>query len=212
MDESLLNKTEFDSLHALFTRPLKPEVRPVAKGQDTVVSPVDGVCAERGKIEENASFKVKGQLYSLEDMLHSSEEANRYEEGYYLIFYLSPSHYHRIHSPFHCDLQSSLLFGNRSYPVNQQGLLYGKMPLSLNYRQVNYLTRLNSRSAMVEVGAMNINTIVRTKKEDHWEKGEEVGYFSFGSTVILLFEKNTFQPTLTSPEVQMGQQIGIFIS
>ncbi len=189
MDESFYDKKEFKSLHALFTRPLKTDVRPVAAGQNIVVSPVDGVCKERGIIEEGATFKVKGQLYSLSDMLGSEHEGRKYEEGYYVIFYLSPRDYHRIHSPFECIVKESKLLGNRSYPVNQLGLLYGKQPLSLNYRQVNYLYRNNNVTAMIEVGAMNINTIVRTKKEADWDKAEEVGHFSFGSTVILLFEK-----------------------
>lgn len=91
------------------------------------------------------------------------------------------------------------------------GLKYGKDVLSKNYRYVYELTRADQQMLMIPVGAMNINSIVQTNTGNRLETGEELGYFSFGSTVILVFEKDMFTPSdnLTEGrELQVGQIIG----
>ncbi|WP_078390909.1 phosphatidylserine decarboxylase [Shouchella patagoniensis] len=208
MDESARSLDSFDNLHTLFTRKLKVESRPIAPGDRTVVAPVDGQCSEHGILVEGQKFLVKGQSYLLHEMLQSKEEAKKFENGYYMVFYLSPAHYHRIHSPFNAICKSVKTAGNKSYPVNHLGLTYGKKPLSHNYRQITKLEMLSGICTMIEVGAMNINSIVRIKTDKKWLKGEETGYFSFGSTVVLLFEQGSFQPTLNVDEVKMGEKIG----
>ncbi len=83
--------------------------------------------------------------------------------------------------------------------------------LSKNYRFVYELNGGTRNVLMIPVGAMNINSIVQTSTRDELEIGEELGYFSFGSTVILIFEKDAFQPSANlteGQEVQVGELIG----
>ncbi|WP_099300359.1 MULTISPECIES: phosphatidylserine decarboxylase [Bacillaceae] len=207
-EEALLPYKEHGSLHSFFTRQIEMKNRPINQEEKSVVSPVDGRCEETGEIKQDATFIVKGQHYRLEDMLQSKDQAEKFEGGTYVILYLSPSDYHRIHSPLNCRLSASKTLGSRSYPVNEPGLKYGRKPLSHNYRIVNDLYQGTIQCAMIEVGAMNINSIVRTKAGSLWEKGEEVGYFSFGSTVILLFEKDVFSLALHDKNVKVGEKIG----
>jgi phosphatidylserine decarboxylase len=203
---------EFDTLHQFFIRSLKPNARVIHQDEKSLVSPVDGVLANFGKITGNKTFRVKGQDYSLDEMVGSSDRAEKYKNGLYLILYLSPRHYHRIHSPLSGMITHQESYGKKSYPVNEAGLKYGVRPLSKNYRVVTEMNVNDKTVAVVKVGALNINTIETTHKEDKLTKGEEIGYFSFGSTVVLLFEEGTCDllPTLKeNMELTVGEQIGI---
>ncbi|XRG77190.1 phosphatidylserine decarboxylase [Rossellomorea sp. GAMAL-10_SWC] len=211
MDES--KETVFPTLHALFTRELKQNARPIHAGESELACPVDGVLESCGKIEMDIKFVVKGKTYSIIEMLGSKEMADKYDEGYYMVLYLSPSHYHRIHSPIDGEIVSQFELGAKSYPVNKAGLTYGKDPLSKNYRVISEVlcSENNKHVAMIKVGAMFVNTIVVTKEEKRLKKGEEVGYFSFGSTVVLLFEANSFSPNLklqSGQAIRVGQNLG----
>lgn len=179
---------EFSSLQNFFTRKLMTEARPIDSNE--IVSPVDAKIESFGQITVQQQFSVKGKNYSLQDLLGKEEHAKRYEEGQFIIFYLSPADYHRMHSPMDATVLRQYVLGNRSYPVNQLGLTYGKQPLSHNYRLVTELNATFGQAAFIKVGAMFVNSIKLTNTTTQWTKGEEVGYFEFGSTVIMLFEKD----------------------
>lgn len=182
---------QFDSLQQFFVRTLKEDVRPIAKGAHIFASPVDAKVESFGRIHEDMTFTVKNKPYTLMDLLGHEEHAARYKNGQYIVFYLSPADYHRIHSPFSGTVARQYVLGQKSYPVNQAGLAYGKKPISHNYRmvtEVNY--DKNHHFAFIKVGAMFVNSIKLTNTTTAWEKGEEVGYFSFGSTVVMLFAEN----------------------
>lgn len=183
----------FPSLHDFFVRKLRPGSRPLADTE--VTSPVDGKVEIAGKLHEDSRFIVKGQNYSLTELLGSEESANRYANGDYAVLYLSPANYHRIHSPVDGNVGRQFVLGKKSYPVNQSGLLYGKSPISGNYRLITELETAGGRVLVVKVGAMFVNSIELTNTSDQWKKGEEVGYFSFGSTVVLFFEPDCFRFT-----------------
>ncbi|WP_406565390.1 phosphatidylserine decarboxylase [Bacillus solitudinis] len=203
----------YSSLHTLFIRHLKPESRPVAQERNAFVSPVDGILASQGSIERGSQFTIKGQQYSLEEMLGSDVAATPYHEGAFFVLYLSPSHYHRIHSPVSCQIINQWSLGGRSYPVNELGMTYGKRPLSRNYRIISELQYNEKKIALVKVGAMNINTIELTHDSASLSKGEEIGYFSFGSTIVLLVEKGLlkFEGESIPMEVKMGQKIATIL-
>ncbi|MBS4161597.1 phosphatidylserine decarboxylase, partial [Klebsiella pneumoniae] len=129
----------------------------------------------------------------------------------YIIIYLSPQDYHRIHSPANGTLQRQYSLGSTSYPVNRIGLTYGKSPLTKNYRMISEFKHQYGSALLVKVGAMYINSIVMLQEAKEWRQGEEIAYFSFGSTVILLFEKGTFIPAgslRSSLKVKMGEVLG----
>ncbi|MEK4564470.1 phosphatidylserine decarboxylase [Alkalihalobacillus sp. FSL R5-0424] len=209
-EEIHLPINKFDSLHSFFIRELKQNTRTIDQGSNSIISPVDGVLAEQGNLNRDKTFTVKGQTYSLATMLGSEQAAEAYENGQYAVFYLSPSHYHRFHAPLSGSILKRWSLGSRSYPVNQLGMTYGKKPLSGNFRVISELkTEDGHKMAMVKVGAMNINSIELTHASEHVEKGEEVGYFSFGSTVVLIWDQQMIQFTKSHLpiEVKMGEKV-----
>ncbi|PAQ16512.1 phosphatidylserine decarboxylase [Bacillaceae bacterium SAOS 7] len=202
---------DYQTLHDFFIRTLSSEARKINYSADHVVSPVDAKLAEAGTITKNREFLVKAKTYSLQEMLGSDEKAKAYEEGIFLVLYLSPAHYHRIHSPVDAEVMDRWVLGRHSYPVNSPGLQYGKAPLAKNYRDITELKHERGQMAVVKVGAMFVNAIERTHENRYWKQGEEVAYFNFGSTVVLLFEKGVFQlnPHMPIPcEVKVGEQLG----
>ena len=202
----------FSSLHDFFIRKLKTDSRSVAPAP--VVSPVDGTVEAVGDLHEGISFKVKGQQYSLSELLGNEKMAKQYQHGKYAVFYLSPADYHRIHSPVNGTVLKQYVLGKKSYPVNRPGLMYGKSPLSGNYRMVTELETEVGRLLAVKVGAMFINSIELTNRGKEWRKGDEVGYFSFGSTVVLFFEENQVQLTegiASGRQVMMGEAVANMI-
>ncbi len=216
IDEKEMEKPlhEYKSLQELFIRNLKDEARPIDQGPNSVVSPVDGILANVGEITDKCTFHVKNQDYSLSEMLGNKKRAEKYKNGTYIILYLSPSHYHRIHTPVSGTVVGKWALGNKSYPVNELGLKLGKRPLSKNFRFITEVRLHNEKHyALVKVGAMNVNSIHPTFKGDEVEKGKEMGYFSFGSTVVLLFENNTItlvDSIKTPMDVKVGMKIGSF--
>jgi len=202
----------FSNLHEFFVRKLKSGVRAIHNKHNGVISPVDAVIEDIGKIKKDKTITVKGKIYSIEEMLDKDDTIGDYEDGTYLIFYLSPSDYHRIHSPVAGEIVKQWTAGEKSYPVNKYGLKYGKNPLSKNYRTISEVKTNSSHNvAVVKVGAMFINSIILSHQQNMVDVGEEIAYFSFGSTVILLFEKDAFQlrEDIKAPfQVKMGELIG----
>jgi phosphatidylserine decarboxylase len=209
MDKTLM---EYSTLNALFTRKLKPEARKIDNLSDSVISPVDASIEDIGTIKASSEIEVKGKIYSIQEMLGDDNLLQKYLNGTYIILYLSPSHYHRIHSPASGEVVKQWTLGTKSYPVNRWGLKYGVRPLSKNYRVITELKTDYGFMSVVKVGAMFVNSIELTHKEKQLKKGEEMAFFSFGSTVILLFEKGIFQiDSFQIPhEVKVGEKIGQF--
>ena len=202
---------EYKNLHDFFTRALKEGAREFNMDNSTVVSPVDAVLEDSGYIHADSSFQVKGKLYSVEEMLGSTKGTEKYLGGRYMVLYLSPSHYHRIHSPVEGMVTLKKTLGQKSYPVNKWGMTLGKQPLSKNYREITEIRHTGGFLSVVKVGAMFVNSIERTHSGDTLHKGEEIGYFSFGSTVVLLFEKDTFTPAIADElpsAIHVGETIG----
>jgi phosphatidylserine decarboxylase len=209
MDKTL---AEYSTLNDLFTRKLKSEAREIDGLPDSVISPVDAIIEDIGSITETSEIEVKGKMYSVKEMLGDDTLLEKYLDGTYIILYLSPSHYHRIHCPASGEVTKQWTLGNKSYPVNTWGLKYGIKPLAKNFRVITELKTDYGFLSVVKVGAMFVNSIEVTHTGSKLKKGEEMAYFSFGSTVILLFEKGIFQMnTFKIPfEVKVGEKIGQF--
>lgn len=192
-EELLHELREYDTLGDFFTRELKKGVRSLPQSEKEVVSPVDGLLSESGEISDDLYFYVKGKPYSLKTMLGLESTIKRYENGTYFVFYLSPKDYHRIHSPFEGNVIKRWALGKYSEPVNEMGKFYGKEPLASNYRLITEFSFSGKRMAMVKVGALNVNSIHPTHVGDSINRGEEVAYFSFGSSIVLLFEPDMLE-------------------
>ncbi len=203
----------FPTLHDLFIRELKDEARPIDDQENSVVSPVDAVIEEIGTVLPSKEIVVKGKNYPIAEMLGSEETLDKYLNGMFMVLYLSPSHYHRIHSPVSGTITKQWTLGKKSYPVNRLGLRYGRDTLSKNYRKISEIEYSGKRLAMVKVGAMFVNSIELTHQKEQVTKGEEVAYFTFGSTVILLFEKDSFELSnqINTPHhIKVGQTLGYY--
>lgn len=208
MDKPL---NEYDSLHELFIRTLKKGVRPISVGEKVVVSPVDAVIEQIGVITPERQMKVKNKDYSLKEMFEDETSLEKYVGGTFIIFYLSPRDYHRIHSPINGEVIKSWTLGKKSYPVNKYGLKFGKSPLTKNYRTITEIKHDGGHMTVAKIGAMFVNSIEQTYIGTEVEKGKEIAYFSFGSTVILFFEKNTFTRNVAIKDgmkIKVGEAIG----
>jgi phosphatidylserine decarboxylase len=214
-DEGDKKVHEYVTLHDFFTRKLKKGMRKIDKHHASVISPVDAVIQDVGHITPDKTIVVKGKTYSISEMVGNDKDLSSYINGTYIIFYLSPRHYHRIHSPISGNVENQWTIGRKSYPVNRLGLKYGKDPLSKNYRIITEVKCNHSKIMIVKVGAMFVNSIELIANTHQIEKGEEIAYFSFGSTVILLFETGTFEPKstlLSQPNIKVGESIGLIKS
>lgn len=202
---------DYPTLHELFVRKLKQGARKNDVHPLSVVSPVDAVIEDIGLINQTSEIYVKGKVYSIAEMLGNEQVLPKYINGIYMILYLSPSHYHRIHSPITGEIVGQWTLGEKSYPVNKMGLKYGKAPLSKNFRTITEMKHDHGHLAVAKVGAMFVNSIEVVHIGEQIIKGEELAYFTFGSTVVLLFEKDSFEinPSLQTPApIKVGEKLG----
>jgi phosphatidylserine decarboxylase len=202
--------SHYKSLQALFTRQLKEGSRQIDSASNTIISPVDGVLSGVGKISADQTFLIKNHQYHLDEIMGTEKKAATYKDGYYYIFYLSPSHYHHFHYPIDGEIVSRYALGGVSYPVNNLGLRLGQSPFSTNHRLISEVSTAFGNVAIVKVGALNVNSIQLYSASKECIKGHDFGHFSFGSTVILFIEKHPhFTPTVSlDTEVKMGQTVG----
>lgn len=221
----------YPSFTSFFTRTLKPEARPIATGPNTLVSPVDGKVAEFGTITEGKLIQAKGIHYTVDQLLGStSEQSAKYEGGTFLTIYLSPRDYHRIHMPLPGKLTRATYLPGRLFPVNSIGVQHVHGLFTKNERLVTYADTPAGEMALVKVGAFVVGS-VKVPYGEHttnvkngraystnlpdlpYQKGEEVGLFEFGSTVVLLFEKGhvAFNERIQSgSDLKYGEAIGTY--
>ncbi|MEF2243435.1 MULTISPECIES: archaetidylserine decarboxylase [unclassified Paenibacillus] len=207
---------QYRTLNAFFSRRLKPGARSIDPAPDSCVSPVDALITGIGSIEDGLMLSVKGQNYSVSELLNSSEDARLYHNGFYFVLYLSPTDYHRIHSPVDGLIERRKHLAGKVYPVNDFGLTHMKRVLSRNERLITYMKHDTGEIAVVKVGAMNVSSIqYALPLSDQAQKGSELAYFEFGSTVVLLLENNTFEPRADlslGSKVKMGERLGTFVA
>ncbi|TJY39751.1 phosphatidylserine decarboxylase [Cohnella pontilimi] len=203
---------EYTSLNEFFTRRLKTGSRTVDPAPEALVSPVDAKIASCGPVRDGLLLQVKGQDYTLDELLNGSPRVAHYRHGYYWVLYLSPTDYHRIHSPCDGDVVESEHMPGRVYPVNEFGLTHMRRVLSRNERLVTYIRHDKGELAMVKVGALNVSSIRYVEPLPKMlSRGDELAYFEFGSTVVLLTEDGTFDPRTdlkAGDRVRMGQRLG----
>lgn len=218
----------------LFTRKLKPNARPIAKDPLSWIAPCDGTLGACGTITKGTAFQIKGRPYRIELLLRNSLLARQLEEGSYLTFYLSPKDYHRFHAPCDLEIMEVYYFPGYLWPVNTMGLRHIDELFCINERVVLVcrITANHKPLVIVPVGATFVGGITlsvcpsfliqpKPKYPYHQtysqnpvivSKGQELGYFSFGSTIVLLSTKETFtSDTDGILSVQVGNQLGSLI-
>lgn len=222
---------DYPSLVEFFIRRLKPELRPIDAAPNAVVSPVDGKVSQGGPIERGQIVQAKGVTYTVEELLGGDRErAKRYEGGTFLTVYLSPTDYHRIHTPLAGKVTAYTYVPGTLFPVNPFGVRAVQGLFAKNERLITYFDTEAGEVALVKVGATIVGSVKVVYDEQAgtnirggrlesrelpngpvMEKGEEMGRFEFGSTIILLFEPGRVQLSdRLRPEtvVRMGERIG----
>lgn len=213
MAESQQSEAEYyDNFNAFFTRPLKDGAREIC---DTgIASPADGAISQLGDIENGRIFQAKGQSYTATELLGGDEQlANEFAGGKFATIYLSPKDYHRVHMPIDGKLRQGIYVPGDLFSVNNATADNVPRLFSRNERYVAIFDTEKGPMAMVLVGAMIVAGI-----ETVWEgqvapikrqirrvnypsqiesfnlaKGQEMGRFKLGSTVVLLFGKDAIQ-------------------
>ncbi|BBI35031.1 archaetidylserine decarboxylase [Cohnella abietis] len=203
---------EYRSLNDFFTRRLKPGKRPIDQSAGALVSPVDAMITGCGVIKDGMLLQVKGQDYTIEELLNSSPRQSQYRHGYFWVLYLSPTDYHRIHSPCQGEIVETEHVPGRVYPVNEFGLTSMRRVLSRNERLVTYIRHELGETAVVKVGALNVSSIKYVEPmPKSLGRGDELAYFEFGSTIVLLTEDGTLLPRKDlklGDKVKMGEKLG----
>ena len=223
------NINKYVSFNDFFTRALKPNARPIATATNAIVSPVDGHISQIGKIEKNQIIQAKGHNFTLTDLI-GTELAPQFSNGNFATLYLSPQDYHRVHIPISGKLEQmshipGKLFSVQPDVINNIPNLYAR-----NERVVNIFQTAIGPVAVIMIGAILVASIETVwagevtppkrkqitiwdynKQDIQLERGDEMGRFQFGSTVITLFPENTTRwNNKLKPEdaVKMGQTIG----
>ena len=216
LDEALNpDPRSYSTFNAFFTRELKAGVRPLADKKLT--SPVDGTISQFGKIVDGHIVQAKGVSYSLNQLLGGElENTKKFNNGQFITIYLSPKDYHRIHMPCDGHLTDQIHIPGRLFSVAKHTVNTIKGIFSRNERVVAQFETEHGTMAMVLVGAINVAAIetvwaglitppkgktISNKKYKHenisLKKGEEMGRFNMGSTVILVFSEG-------APELAKG--------
>lgn len=220
----------YDCFNDFFTRRLKPEARPIAADADALISPADGAISQIGDIEAGRIFQAKGRQFDVLELLGGdAETAKPFMEGKFATIYLSPRDYHRLHMPLNGQLQKMIHVPGKLFSVNRATANYIPRLFARNERVIALFDTDAGPMAYIMVGAIFVSSIetvwqgvitppstktIRTwdyPEAKKYKKGEEIGQFNMGSTVIVLFGKNAieWQKNLKADEpLQMGQKIG----
>ena len=196
--------TDFASLHDCFTRRLKPGARMVDAHPEVLASPSDGIVGECGAIQQGQLFQAKGFGYSLAELLQSKAHADTFEGGVYVTLRLTSAMYHRFHAPHDLHISQVDYIGGDTWNVNPIALQRVERLFCKNERAILHaqLSASGHRLALVPVAAILVasirlhfaNVLLHVKYPGpnriacHAKaaKGEELGWFEHGSTIIVL--------------------------
>ncbi len=225
--ESYINFNEF------FTRKLVPSARPIDDDKNFVVCPADGRISQISTYRDGQAIQAKGQDFSMTQLLGGDNSYGTIcQSGNFATIYLSPRNYHRVHMPYNGELVEMIYVPGRLFSVAPYSAEVIKGLYSRNERVVSIFKTDIGYMAVVMVGAVNVaaiemsweglvtpphgkNIVRKTYKNISLKKGDELGIFNMGSTVIMAFEagkiewRNKFQ---TQQIVQMGQILGHIVS
>lgn len=220
----------FDSFNHFFTRAM--EDIPFSEDENTLLSPCDGVVSQYGHLQEGMMIQAKGHEFSVYDLLalQTMDEKKNFQSGSYATVYLSPKDYHRIHMPLDGHLLQMTYIPGDLFAVNQRTTRVVNHLFSRNERVVCRFQSQPFEFYLVMVGAIfvgNMETVwagevnrikdrkIRTFDYSRQEqsitlkRGEEMGRFNMGSTVIMVIPNHniTFQENAFYPSVKTGDSI-----
>ena len=225
------NIEKYNTFCDFFTRKLKKGIHVIDKNNKSVVSSCDGRILQFGKIEDKSILQVKGIKTSIQSLLCNDKELSSiYSKGSFLTIYLSPKDYHRVHSPANGKLMKTLHVPGRLFSVADHAVECIKDLYAKNERLVCHFKDDSINFSVIFVGAINVSSIetqwkgevsppmpkklISTKygnKNIVINKGDEVGMFKSGSTVVLLFTENVklSDKIKVNQAIRVGQKIGM---
>lgn len=217
IDMDLYEDVKYASFNDFFTRKIKSQFRPIEMNHNVLIAPCDGFLSVH-KIDSCSLFEIKGQNYSMDQLVRDSDISLKYHGGTLLVFRLTVTDYHRYHYP-----DSGIKDCNTKIP----GVLHTVNPSAAQARNIYcensreyYTIHTDSFGdiLMMQVGALLVGEIRNAHQKAVIHRGQEAGHFAYGgSTIILCLEKGMvevfpeFSTTLgTNNEVsvKMGQPIG----
>jgi phosphatidylserine decarboxylase len=237
MDEAERQAPEaFTHFNDFFTRELKQDMRPIDANSNSIVSPADGVISQLGTIENGRVFQAKGHDYSLIELLGgNSQTADDFMGGQFATVYLSPKDYHRLHMPVTGTLREMIYVPGDLFSVNQTTAENVPRLFSRNERVVTIFDTELGPMALVLVGAMIVAGIETTwagritpfdrkvrstsypvQGESQQplviEKGDEMGRFFLGSTIVVCFGENKMhwlEDMKAEQPLRLGESMGL---
>ena len=220
----------YPDFNSFFTRALRSGIRPQSTETSAIACPVDGCISEIGHIDGNTLIQAKGRHYSLPDLLGGDPEtAAEFSDGLFCTLYLSPRDYHRIHMPTTAVLRTTTYIPGRLYSVAPHTTRAISGLFTRNERLVALFDSDAGPVAVILVGAIFVSCIETVwdgvaaprgrnivssdyrNAGNRLQRGEEMGRFNMGSTVILLYPRGqaSWLPELRAGQpVQLGQTLG----
>ena len=224
---------QFKTFNEFFTRTLKDGVRPIETDSDSVVCPCDGTVSMHGPINKNTLIQAKNKYFSIQDFCTpSSNYLEHFTDGYFYTIYLSPRDYHRVHMPYAARLQEMIYVPGRLFSVAPYAPKTIDKLFARNERVIPVFALENGYMAVAMVGAVNVAAIEMVwsglvtpphqSNTKHYEytsghaaiklhKGDHMGTFNIGSTVVLLFSRECISPSpniIIGQKIKMGQKLG----
>lgn len=236
LEEALDNNIDnYQTFNSFFIRKLKIDARPIALHKEAIISPADGAISQFGKIKQSELIQAKGKSFHLIDLLGGETNYhNTLKNGDFITVYLSPKDYHRVHMPLDGKLLSMTYIPGKLFSVNDTTARHVDGLFSKNERVVCFFETEIGIMPVIFVGAFFVASIYlnwhglvtpsKINKTEHYDykdkdlnfkKGDELGYFQFGSTIICAFEKDkiNWQANLNSGQsIQMGETIATLTS
>ena len=212
----------FASFDEFFTRSLAEHARPIAPDSSIVVSPCDGFVREVVRVEKHGEVIAKGHSFTVGDLLADTTLADRFVGGLQSTIYLHPRDYHRVHTPCAGAVKTVTAIPGRLLPVTDASLERCPTLFSLNERLVHSLETPMGAVAVVMIAAFGVGhmSCAYVESEAHptqvvqqelhpsvkVEKGDELGVFHLGSTVVLFVEEG-FESVVEAGPIQFGMPL-----
>ena len=213
--------SSYPTLNKLFTRALNTP-RTFDTDESAFISPCDSLISEHGVIKEENAYQIKGMSYSVRELLTKIHPGHidTLNNGNFMNFYLSPKDYHRYHMPFDAQITRLVHVPGKLYPVNMTYLNKQKDLFIENERAIMECLDKNGRYFyIVFVGALNVGQIIlhfeatlktnvpnSVKVYDYdtlfYKKGDELGMFEMGSTLVAFFP-----PAMLEPSIEVGEDV-----
>ena len=216
----------YQTFNQFFTRALRPGARPIDQAANSIVSPADGQISEFGRIEAGQLVQAKGIRYSLQELTGCNDVA-AYEGGSFATIYLAPRDYHRVHVPLAGALTRTTAIPGELFSVNGATARGLRNLFARNERLVCHFDTAAGDMLVILVGALivaSIDTVwdgpespYRDRQQQAFSeplafaKGDEMGRFLLGSTVILCFPRGPahwLDDLQQGQDVRMGEAIG----